>query len=59
MENDKAAFNFLANKAIDKGFPVKRIMELFGAHCSWNEKCLRLRHEMWIPPNQPGADIDE
>ena len=50
--NDKAAFVSLANKAIDKGFPVERAQKLFKAQCSWNEKCLRLRHEMWTPKSR-------
>lgn len=49
--NDKAAFVSLANKAIDHGFPIERAKKLFKAQCSWSEKCLRLRHEMWTPPN--------
>ena len=50
MENDKAAFVSLANKAIDHSFPLERAVELFKAQCSWTEKHLRLRHEMWTPP---------
>ena len=50
MENDKAAFVSLANKAIDHSVPLERAVELFKAQCSWTEKHLRLRHEMWTPP---------